>query len=415
MMGRGQSGANSTNYQSKLVNLMFENLVLPQPDEILELMHKFRDDTRPDKLDLGVGVYKDHLGNTPIMEAVKKAEKTLWEKESTKSYVGLTGDPFFHKMMINLILGPTFDEERTAAAATPGGTGALRQGLELIKIANPNATIWLSNPTWPNHPSIVEYLQLKSSEYSYFNFKNKTVSFDAMLKDLSEANSGDIVLLHGCCHNPTGANLVQTQWEILGDFLNKKNLIPLIDIAYQGFGDGIEEDSLGVRSLVDLVPEAIIASSCSKNFGIYRERTGIIIVTSDEKKQKTTNQGILAYLNRNSFSFPPDHGSKIVSIILSDAHLRKNWETELNGIRTSMQINRELLVRELSNRIGSDRFGFLSEHRGMFSLLGASHEQVQELQVQHGIYMVSDSRMNIAALSKKTIPLLADAIVAVGV
>ena len=415
MMGRGQSGANSTNYQSKLVNLMFENLVLPQPDEILELMHKFRDDTRPDKLDLGVGVYKDQLGNTPIMEAVKKAEKTLWEKESTKSYVGLTGDPFFHKMMINLILGPTFDEERTAAAATPGGTGALRQGLELIKIANPNATIWLSNPTWPNHPSIVEYLQLKSSEYSYFNFKNKTVSFDAMLKDLSEANSGDIVLLHGCCHNPTGANLVQTQWEILGDFLNKKNLIPLIDIAYQGFGDGIEEDSLGVRSLVDLVPEAIIASSCSKNFGIYRERTGIIIVTSDEKKQKTINQGILAYLNRNSFSFPPDHGSKIVSIILSDAHLRKNWETELNGIRTGMQINRELLVRELSNRIGSDRFAFLSEHRGMFSLLGASHEQVQQLQAQHGIYMVSDSRMNIAALSKKTIPLLVDGIVAVGI
>ena len=415
MMVRGQSGANLTNYQSKSVNLMFENLVLPPPDEILELMHKFRNDTRKYKIDLGVGVYKNHLGNTPIMTAVKTAEKRLWEEENTKSYVGLTGDPFFHKMMINLILGPTFDEERTAAAATPGGTGALRQGLELIKIANPNATIWLSNPTWPNHPSIVEYLQLKSSEYSYFNFKNKTVSFDAMLKDLSEANSGDIVLLHGCCHNPTGANLVQTQWEILGDFLNKKNLIPLIDIAYQGFGDGIEEDSLGVRSLVDLVPEAIIASSCSKNFGIYRERTGIIIVTSDEKKQKTTNQGILAYLNRNSFSFPPDHGSKIVSIILSDAHLRKNWETELNGIRTSMQINRELLVRELSNRIGSDRFGFLSEHRGMFSLLGASHEQVQQLQAQHGVYMVSDSRMNIAALSKKTIPLLVDGIVAVGI
>ena len=222
MMVRGQSGANLTNYQSKSVNLMFENLVLPPPDEILELMHKFRNDTRKYKIDLGVGVYKNHLGNTPIMTAVKTAEKRLWEEENTKSYVGLTGDPFFHKMMIKLILGPSFEEERAAAAATPGGTGALRQGLELIKIANPNATIWLSNPTWPNHPSIIDYLQLKSSEYSYFNFKNKTVSFNAMLKDLSEANNGDIVLLHGCCHNPTGANLNQNQWEILGDFLNKK-------------------------------------------------------------------------------------------------------------------------------------------------------------------------------------------------
>ena len=415
MMVRGQSGANLTNYQSKSVNLMFENLVLPPPDEILELMHKFRNDTRKYKIDLGVGVYKNHLGNTPIMTAVKTAEKRLWEEENTKSYVGLTGDPFFHKMMIKLILGPSFEEERAAAAATPGGTGALRQGLELIKIANPNATIWLSNPTWPNHPSIIDYLQLKSSEYSYFNFKNKTVSFNAMLKDLSEANNGDIVLLHGCCHNPTGANLSQNQWEILGDFLNKKNLIPLIDLAYQGFGNGIQKDSLGIRSLVNLVPETIIASSCSKNFGIYRERTGIIITTSNDQKQKAVNQGILAYLNRNSFSFPPDHGSKLVSMILSDTHLRKNWEAELNDIRTSMQENREFLVRELSSRVGSDRFGFLSEHRGMFSLLGASHEQVQELQVQHGIYMVSDSRMNIAALSKKTIPLLADAIVAVGV
>ena len=415
MMVRGQSGANLTNYQSKSVNLMFENLVLPPPDEILELMHKFRNDTRKYKIDLGVGVYKNHLGNTPIMTAVKTAEKRLWEEENTKSYVGLTGDPFFHKMMIKLILGPSFEEERAAAAATPGGTGALRQGLELIKIANPNATIWLSNPTWPNHPSIIDYLQLKSSEYSYFNFKNKTVSFNAMLKDLSEANNGDIVLLHGCCHNPTGANLNQNQWEILGDFLNKKNLIPLIDLAYQGFGNGIQKDSLGIRALVNLVPETIIASSCSKNFGIYRERTGIIITTSNDQKQKAVNQGILAYLNRNSFSFPPDHGSKLVSMILSDTHLRKNWEAELDDIRTSMQENREFLVRELSSRVGSDRFGFLSEHRGMFSLLGASHEQVQELQVQHGIYMVSDSRMNIAALSKKTIPLLADAIVAVGV
>jgi aromatic-amino-acid transaminase len=394
---------------------MFENLVLPPPDEILELMHEFRTDSRLQKVDLGVGVYKNHLGNTPIMDSVKKAEKKLWEQESTKSYVGLTGDPFFHQMMIDLILGSSFDRDRAAAAATPGGTGALRQGLELIKMANPSSTIWLSNPTWPNHPSIVDYLRLKTSKYSYFDFKNKSVLFEDMLTDLSNANHGDVVLLHGCCHNPTGANLSQNQWVVLGKFLNEKNLIPLIDIAYQGFGDGIETDSLGVRYLVDLIPETIIASSCSKNFGIYRERTGIIIVTSKAKKQKHVNQALLAYLNRNNFSFPPDHGSKIVSMILSDTELRNNWEIELDGIRQGMQQNRETLVMELRNRTGSDRFGFLSNHRGMFSLLGASKEQVTELRVKHGVYAVSDSRINIAALNEENIPYLADAIVAVGV
>ena len=414
MMVPGLSGANLISYLLRLGELMFEKLFSAPPDEILELMQAFRNDPRPNKIDLGVGVYKDHNGYTPIMKAIKIAEKKLWASESTKSYVGLTGDVEFHQVMIDLILGDTIIPQRIAAAATPGGTGALRQGLELIKIANPRATIWLSDPTWPNHPSIAEHLELKVAKYRYFNKLSQSVSFDEMLIDLSNAKEGDVVLLHGCCHNPTGANLNHSQWVALAELLCEKRLVPLIDIAYQGFGDGLEEDTKGLRHLSENLPEVIIASSCSKNFGIYRERTGIILLISDKKCQKKINQDMLAFLNRNSFSFPPDHGSRLVTIVLQDNTLRKNWEEELRKIRSGMIKNRDALARELRSRTGSDHFGFLSEHRGMFSLLGFSEEKVSELRSKHGIYMVSDSRVNIAALSKTTIPIVAEAIISVG-
>ena len=235
-----------------------------------------------------------------------------------------------------------------------------------------------------------------------------------MLIDLSNAKEGDVVLLHGCCHNPTGANLNHSQWVALAELLCEKRLVPLIDIAYQGFGDGLEEDTKGLRHLSENLPEVIIASSCSKNFGIYRERTGIILLISEKKCQKKINQDMLAFLNRNSFSFPPDHGSRLVTIVLQDNTLRKNWEEELRKIRSGMIENRNALARELRSRTGSDHFGFLSEHRGMFSLLGFSEDKVSELRFKHGIYMVSDSRVNIAALSKTTIPILAEAIISVG-
>ena len=394
---------------------MFEKLFSAPDDKIITLMHTFSADPRVDKIDLGVGVYKNANGSTPIMHSVKKAENQLWEIQSTKNYVGLAGDFEFHDVMRELILKNCIGEHCVAAAATPGGTGAIRQALELIKNTDPNATVWISSPTWPNHPSIIAYLGIKQKEYRYFDYKTGCVEFENMLEDLSYAKPGDVVLLHGCCHNPTGANLKMDQWSRLTEILLDGGLIPFIDIAYQGFGDGLDEDAAGVRYLATNIPEVIIASSCSKNFGIYRERTGILMLVSHNKRDKIKNQKMLTYLNRQNYSFPPDHGARLVTMILRDSKLRKSWEGELKDIQLGMLQNRESLALELRKQIGSDRFGFLAEHRGMFSLLGATEMQVDEMRDRYGIYMISDSRMNIAALNAKAIHKLTEAIIAVKV
>lgn len=394
---------------------MLENLQ-PQPaDKILALMTAFKEDPRSQKLDLGVGVYKEATGLTPIMRSVKEAEKRLWEMEDTKSYTGLAGDVGFHHAMRDLILGDTVAPENFAAAATPGGTGAIRQGLELIQMAAPDATVWLSNPTWPNHPSIIKYLGIRTAEYRYFDAESRAVDFNGMLTDLSGAKPGDIVLLHGCCHNPTGANLNPSQWQEVADLLIAKSLIPFVDIAYQGFGDGLEADAYGVRHLAKTQPELLIAASCSKNFGVYRERVGILMTIAQDPAKTNLNQSSLAFLNRQNFSFPPDHGARLVTMILTDNALRADWMAELEDVRTGMLKLRQQLATTLQKRTGSDRFGFLAEHRGMFSRLGATPQQVDQMRESHGIYMIGDSRMNIAGLNEASIPILADAIVEVGV
>ncbi|AXX96632.1 amino acid aminotransferase [Profundibacter amoris] len=394
---------------------MLTNLT-PQPaDKILQLMQKFREDPRTDKIDLGVGIYKDASGNTPVMRAIKEAEKRLWEVETTKKYTALAGDPAYGDAMVDLVLGDAVPRDRVAAAATPGGTGAIRQGVELIKMANPDATIWLSNPTWPNHPSIIKYVGMKMAEYRYFDDATRGVDFDGMMADLAGVKAGDVVLLHGCCHNPTGANLNMAQWAEVVDSLQKTGAVPFIDIAYQGFGDGLEDDAAAVRLVASSLPETIIAASCSKNFGIYRERTGILMTVSQEAGNKPLAQSTLAFLNRQNFSFPPDHGARLVTMILQDKVLRDDWMEELENVRLGMLALRTQLAGELQRLSGSDRFGFLAQHRGMFSRLGATPEQVERLRAEHGIYMIGDSRMNIAGLNEATIPVLAKAIIDTGI
>ena len=394
---------------------MFQSLKEQPADKILALMQKYKEDPRESKIDLGVGVYKNAEGLTPVMRAVKTAEQQLWERETTKSYVGLVGDPQFSDVMVDLVLSDSVARGNVAAAATPGGTGAVRQAFELLKMANPDVRVFVSDPTWPNHLSILKYLDLPVVPYRYFDSETRGVDFAGMMEDLAEARSGDVILLHGCCHNPTGANLNMSQWQEVVDFLNTSGATPMIDIAYQGFGDGLQEDAAGTRLVASSVPETVIAASCSKNFGIYRERTGLLMVVSQDATAKGLNQSTLAFLNRQNFSFPPDHGARLVTMVLSDPALRADWAAELEEVRLGMLDLRTQLASELQRLSGSDRFGFLAEHRGMFSRLGASAEHVEKLRADHAVYMVGDSRMNIAGLNSATVPVLAQAIIDAGI
>ena len=383
----------------------------PQPqDKILALIQMFRDDPRSDKIDLGVGVYKDASGLTPVMRAVKAAEKRLWEVETTKTYTGLAGDPAFNIAMARLILGERFAMDRVASVATPGGTGAVRQALELIRMAAPGATVWISYPTWPNHLSIVRYLGMPLAEYRYFDAASGAVDVQGMLDDLGRVAAGDVVLLHGCCHNPTGANLNPVEWAAVANVIAGRGAVPMIDLAYQGFGDGLDQDAAATRMIAARFPEVLIAASCSKNFGIYRERTGVLIALGGDKG---VVQGNLAYLNRQNYSFPPDHGARLVTMVLADDGLRADWMAELEAVRGNMLSLRAALAEALRAETRSDRFGFVAGHRGMFSRLGLTGDQVERLRVDHGIYMVGDSRVNIAGLNTLSVPVLARAVAGV--
>ncbi|MFP4450049.1 MAG: aromatic amino acid transaminase [Rhodosalinus sp.] len=394
---------------------MFETLSTQPPDKIIELMKFYADDPREGKIDLGVGVYKNPEGVTPVMRAIKAAEKRLWEEQTTKAYVGLVGDPAFNDAMVELVLGDAVTRAQVAAAATPGGTGAVRQAFELARMARPDLRVFVSDPTWPNHLSILRHLKIETVPYRYFDSATCTVDFEGMREDLAAARPGDIVLLHGCCHNPTGANLTLPQWGQVVALLAETSATPMIDIAYQGFGDGLEADAAPTRLVASSCPETLIAASCSKNFGVYRERTGALMAVAQDTDRVAALQDNLAYLNRQNYSFPPDHGARAVTMVLTDPRLRADWEAELEEMRTGMLRLREQLAAELRARSGSDRFGFIAEHRGMFSRLGATPEQVQRLRDDHGVYMVGDSRMNIAGLNERTVPQLAEAIVKAGV
>jgi aspartate aminotransferase len=388
---------------------MFETLKPQAEDKILMLIRLFREDPRKDKIDLGVGVYKDAEGHTPVMRAVKAAEKRLWESETTKTYTGLAGEPAFAEAMRRLILGDAFPAARVAAAATPGGTGAVRHGFELARLANPSTRVWVSNPSWPNHLSILTFMGLPSLSYRYFDEATREVDFEGMMQDLAGVRAGDVVLLHGCCHNPTGANLTLDQVSAVADLIAAKGALAMVDLAYQGFGDGLDADAAPTRLLAARLPELIVAASCSKNFGIYRERTGILVaLTSPDRKAVV--QGNLNFLNRQNYSFPPDHGARLVTMILEDQSLTAEWKQELEEVRQNMLGLRKQLADELRRATNTDRFDFVASHRGMFSRLGLTEAQVNRLREEHGIYMVGDSRINIAGLNANTVPILAAAI-----
>ena len=389
---------------------MFESLNAARPDAILALMAMFREDPRTDKVDLGVGVYKDGSGNTPIVGAVRKAEKLLYDTQKTKTYVGPGGDAAFNAAMIRLVFGEDGVTERVRACQAPGGSGALRILAELIHRARPDTTTWVSDPTWPNHVPLLGAAGLELTQYPYFDAATGTVRFDDMIATLSEAKAGDVVLLHGCCHNPTGANLTFQQWQRVTELVLEKELFPFVDLAYQGFGDGLEEDVAGVRHMASRVPEMALAASCSKNLSVYRERTGAAFVLGRTSDEAGTALGQLLGVARGMYSMPPDHGAAAVRLVLESEELSAEWKSELDEMRARMLRLREDFAEALRRQSNTDRFDFLKIHRGMFSRLGATPDQVERLRTEHGVYMVADSRINVAGLPEGDLDKLAAAI-----
>lgn len=392
---------------------MLQNLPEAAPDKIIELMGLFAADKRTDKIDLGVGVYKDSEGRTPVMRSVKAAERQLLETQTSKSYVGLLGDLDFCDAMRGLVLGDAVPADHVVSGQTPGGTGAIRQLYEIIQKASPDATIWMSDPTWPNHPAIAKNMGVPMATYPYLHPETLEVDFGAMIARLDDAKPGDIILLHGCCHNPTGANLDLAQWKELTDLVVAKGLVPLIDIAYQGFGDGLDDDAAGMRYMAARVEEMLIAASCSKNFGVYRDRVGVMMAIAKDASARSLVKGSMASVNRLAYSFPPDHGAKVVQLVLADADLRADWLQELEAMRVGMLGLRQGLADALRRETNSDRFDFVARHRGMFSRLGLTPEQVVRLREEFGVYMVGDSRINVAGLRQEILDRLAKAVAAV--
>ncbi len=392
---------------------MFETLTAAPPDKILSLSILYKNDERPTKMDLGVGVYKDSQGATVIMRAVRDAEKRLYESQTTKTYVGMAGDEGFNKAMLRLVFGEEADLSRMFACQTAGGSGALRTIADLLAKARPDATIWLSDPTWVNHVPILKSAGFKTATYPYFDPASGTVKADAMLKGLKQAKAGDVVLLHGCCHNPTGANLTIEQWGPVVDLLVERDLFPFIDLAYQGFGDGLEEDAAAVRLLASKVPEMAVATSCSKNFSVYRDRVGaVILMGKDPETVKIAGSQALA-ITRVLYSMPPDHAAAAVRLILEDDQLRADWKAELEAMRLRMLNLRKGFAEALRRQSNSSRFDFIADHRGMFSRLGLTEAQVDRLREEFGIYMVGDSRFNVAGLREDRLDDLAKAVVSV--
>ena len=393
---------------------MFES-VTPRPnDPIMVVMEQCKADTRPGKIDLGVGVYKDAAGNTTILKSVKLAEEMWGREETTKTYVGTVGNQDFCQDMLELMLGadnPVITEGRVGAAQSAGGSGALRLGAELIKVAAPEATVWASTPTWANHIPLISEAGLKMGSYPYYNRETLGVDFEDMLDYLDKnTKRGDIVLLHGCCHNPTGADLSPAQWDRLAPFMAERGLFPYIDLAYFGLGRGMEEDTYGLRKVVEICPEVLLAASCSKNFALYRERTGLIAaITQDAEKAKTIKSQFGA-IQRKIISMPPDHGAAIVTRILRDENLRSIWIQELDEMRDRMLGLRQLLSEALNVQGGEAMAAAIKNQNGMFSMLPLSPEQAQRLRDEHAVYLMPSGRINIAGANASNIPILAKAI-----
>lgn len=391
---------------------MFSRLKALPDDPILGLSIKYRADTNPLKVDLGVGVYKNEAGHTAILQCVKKAEKFRLETELTKTYIGGTGSALFNEKMTSLIFGnhKVIAQNRVRTVSTPGGTGALRVAAEFISKCKTGAKIWVSNPTWANHQAIFSAAGLNVQEYAYYDYENKTLDFDAMLNALKQVAADDFVLLHACCHNPSGMDLSQEQWQQVAQVAKDIGFTPLIDMAYQGFGDGLEEDAYGVRLMADTVNDMILCSSCSKNFGLYRERIGACTVIGETPAMADIALSVVLSVARAIYSMPPAHGAALVEIILNSEELTQQWHFELSEMRNRINGNRKLIVDMLIKKGVTRDFSFIANQKGMFSFLGITPAQVQQLQDEYSIYMVGSSRMSIAGILPSNIEYLAESI-----
>ncbi|TQP36563.1 amino acid aminotransferase [Vibrio cholerae] len=390
---------------------MFTHLPAPVLDPILSLSVAFRNDPRPQKVDLGIGVYKNSLGETPIMRAVALAQDKVVASQKTKSYVGLAGCEEFNQSMMQLVLGSTLDVERTIAIQTPGASGALRMLGDLMRVAQPDTTVWITDPSYVNHKPVMEAAGLKVRYYRYFSRETKMVDTEQMLADLAQAGTKDVVLLHGCCHNPTGADIDFSAWQAITELAQKNGFIPFVDIAYQGFGDGLEQDAQGLRYMAERMEEMLITTSCSKNFGLYRERTGAAIVIGKNQQEVTNARGKMLTLARSTYTMPPDHGAALVKTVLRDEQITAIWKQELSEMQQRLLTLRKNLCNELRNQHNTRQFDFIESHRGMFTVLGFSAEQMGRLREEFAIYGVADGRINIAGLTEKDIPYVANAII----
>lgn len=395
---------------------MFESVKTAPPDPILGLSEAFARDPRPHKINLSVGVFKTADGKTPVLDVVKDAEQRLLAEETSKGYKPIEGDPEFGKLVRGLLFGdasPLVGGGRAVTAHTPGGTGALRVAADYLHSQHAGASVWMSDPTWVNHPKVFEAAGLTVRTYPYFDAAGNRVDFDAMLGALGAAPAGDVILLHGGCHNPTGADLSREQWQRVAKVLAERKLLPLVDFAYQGFGTGLDEDAEGVRLLAAELPELFVCSSFSKNFGLYNERTGALTALAGTSEVASAVLSQLKSCIRSNYSNPPAHGGAIVRAVLADPALRKRWVVELAAMRDRINGMRREFVRLLADKGAKRDFGFIAEQRGMFSFSGLTKAQVERLRDDFAIYAVGSGRINVAGMTPANIGPLTDAIVAV--
>ncbi|MEQ8741617.1 amino acid aminotransferase [Parasphingorhabdus sp.] len=388
-----------------MTDSLFNTLAPSPPDALLALIAAFRADPRLDKIDVGIGVYRNSQGQTPVFSAVKAAEQQLAETQTTKAYLGAEGDAVFTELLAPIVFGMEHaSSDRLTGVQTPGGTGALRLGAELIARATPDARVWIGTPTWPNHAPIFSAAGLLPTSHAYWDASRGRKDFGRMMAALEEVAAGDILLLHGCCHNPTGSGFSLPEWQEIAKICNSRKITPFIDLAYQGLGDGLDEDAAGLRLLLSTVDEALIAYSCDKNFGLYRERVGALWIQAGSSKAVSTGRSAMLALARALWSMPPDHGAAIVRTILENGQLERDWQRELAGMRARLGEVRAMLAA-----IGPV-FAPIGEQRGLFALLPLAAGDVAELRETYAIYLAPDGRANLAGLGPDTIARFAAAV-----
>ena len=392
---------------------MIETLEPAAPDAIIGLISEYRNDPRDGKIDLGIGVFRNSEGETPVLSSVKKAEQRLVESQTTKAYIGSAGPADFNAAMRDLAFAGSAPSERIAALQTPGGSGSLRVAAGVILRARPGSSIWFGTPTWANHVPLLGGAGLGMNEHPYYDVATRGLDFDRMLEALNEIPQGDILLLHACCHNPTGVDPDESQWRAVADIIVERELLPFIDMAYQGFATDLDSDAFIVRHLAERVEEMVVCTSCSKNFGLYRDRVGALYILTANEATRDVVQSQANNFVRTLYSMPPDHGAAVVATILGDDQLHKEWLAELDEMRSRLQDMRALLNDALGTAAPSHDFSHLVRANGMFSFLGISAEQVEALKRDHGVYMVGSSRINVAGITAENVDHLAESIASV--